>query len=153
MTVASARINVLFLSAGNAMRSILAEAMLNRIAPSRFRAFSAGSSPVYRVDPQALSFLAALGYETQGLRSKCWAEFIAPSAHRMDAIILMGGHTLRAVWPGAPVLLEWPVPPLSEIDRPRTLYGLLEDRITRFIRQPFRLGVRGDEVQTAPRVA
>ncbi len=150
MTAVSARINVLFLSAGNAMRSILAEAMLNRIASSRFRAFSAGSSPLCQVDPQALSFLKALGYETDGLRSKCWAEFIAPSAVKMDAIIMMGGHTLRAAWPGAPVLLEWPVPQLPEIDRPRALYGLLEHQITRFIRQP---PARGVEVQPVPKVA
>lgn len=135
------------------MRSILAEAMLNRIAPSRFRAFSAGSSPLCQVDPQALSFLKTLGYETGGLRSKGWAEFVSPSAVRMDAIIIMGGHTLRAAWPGAPALLEWPLPPPSELDPSRTLYGLLEDRITRFIRQPFVLGRWGAEIQKASRMA
>lgn len=66
--------NVLFLCTGNSARSILGEAVLNRIGEGRFRAYSAGSQPKGDVHPMTIGVLESFGYPTEGLRAKNWNE-------------------------------------------------------------------------------
>jgi arsenate reductase len=95
--------NVLFLSTGNSARSIMAEAMLNKLGAGRFRAFSAGSDPKGAVHPLALRELVRLGLATGGLASKHWNVFAAPDAPEMDFICTFydsaAGETCPW-WPG-----------------------------------------------------
>ena len=70
--------NVLFLCTGNSARSIIAEAILNRIGQGKFRAFSAGSHPKGEVNPHTITLLHNLNYDVAGFRSKSWAEFAKP---------------------------------------------------------------------------
>jgi hypothetical protein len=78
--------NVLFLCTGNSARSIIAEALLNRIGTGRFIAHSAGSHPNGKVNPHAQELLQRLGYDTVGLRSKSWDEFAASGAPELDFV-------------------------------------------------------------------
>lgn len=102
--------NVLFLCTGNSARSILGEALMNKMGEGRFRAYSAGSQPKGEVHPMALSVLSGLGHDTSGLRSKSWSEFAGPEAPQFDFIFTVcdnaAGETCP-IWPGKPLTAHW----------------------------------------------
>jgi arsenate reductase len=105
--------NVLFLCTGNSARSILAEAILNRIGGGKFVAYSAGSDPKGQVNPHALSLLERLGYSTAGFRSKSWDEFAQAGAPRLDFIFTVcdnAANEVCPVWPGQPMTAHWGIP-------------------------------------------
>lgn len=106
--------NVLFLCTHNSARSILAEALLNKIGKGQFHAFSAGSDPSPSGPlPEVISQLRALGHEVSALRSKSWQEFTGPDAPKMDFVItlcdILAGQTCPDF--GDTVITgAWPLP-------------------------------------------
>ena len=52
---------------------------MNKLGKGRFRGFSAGSHPNGKVNPLASELLKSLDFPVEGLRSKSWDEFAAPS--------------------------------------------------------------------------
>jgi arsenate reductase len=85
----TAAFNVLFLCTHNSARSIMAEAILQKIGGTRFNAWSAGSDPVEAPLPAVIDKLRINGHDVDGLRSKSWDEFTGPSAPRMDFVITL----------------------------------------------------------------
>jgi arsenate reductase len=106
--------NVLFLCTRNSARSIMAEAILAKMAQGRFAAFSAGSAPAPEGPlPEVLSQLKALGHDVSRLRSKSWDEFVGTQAPRMDFVIALCDITAGQVCPdfgATTVTAAWPLP-------------------------------------------
>jgi arsenate reductase (thioredoxin) len=110
--VAHHHYNVLFLCTGNSARSIIAEAILNKVGAGKFRAYSAGSHPKGQVHPETLRFLKGLGYDMSGFRSKSWDEFAAPGAPDFDFVFTVCDNAAAEtcpLWPGHPMTAHWGV--------------------------------------------
>jgi arsenate reductase len=102
--------NVLFLCTGNSARSVLAEAILNKLGQGKFRAYSAGSQPKGEVNPRTIQLLKGLGYDTSELFSKSWNEFAKPGAPQFDFIFTVcddAAGEVCPVWPGKPATAHW----------------------------------------------
>jgi arsenate reductase len=103
---------VLFLCTRNSARSIMAEAILSKLARGRFLAWSAGSAPADEGPmPEVLSQLKGMSHDVSSLRSKSWDEFTGPAAPRVDFVIALcdtlhgqacpdfGATVITAAWP------------------------------------------------------
>jgi protein-tyrosine-phosphatase len=139
--------NVLFLCTGNSARSILAEAILNRLGAGRIHAFSAGSQPKGAVHPLALELLNEVGLSTAALRSKSWDEYAAPGAPPIDFVFTVCDSAAAEtcpVWPGKPAIAHWGIPDPAAVTGPESerrrafqaAYQALEARIKRFVALP-----------------
>ncbi len=110
---------VLFLCTGNSARSILAEAILARLGGDRFRAFSAGSHPVGRVNRFAIELLRDLGHPVAGLRSKGWEAFAQPGGPTLEIVITVCDRAAAEAcpaWPGRPIAGHWSIADPAEGD-------------------------------------
>ena len=141
--------NVLFLCTGNSARSIMAEAILNKLGSGKFRAYSAGSQPKGRVHPEAVQLLRALGYDTSGFRSKSWSEFADPGAPLLDFVFTVCDNAageVCPVWLGQPMTALWGLPDPAEAKGNaaeialafKDTYRMLNQRIGVFASLPLR---------------
>jgi protein-tyrosine-phosphatase len=128
-------LNVLFLCTHNSARSILSEALLNHMAKgasgTRFKAYSAGSSPRenQQPNPLGLQVLKSAGIDTSYLSSKSWDEFAKPDAPHMDLVITVCDNAAGEVcpyWPGQPATAHWGYADPSAVE------GTDEDRLQAF---------------------
>mgnify|MGYP003487683548 FL=1 len=139
--------NVLFLCTGNSARSILAEALMNRLGSPNFRAWSAGSRPKGAVHPKSIELLQSLGYDTSGYRSKSWDEFAEDGAPQFDFIVTVCDNAAGEacpVWLGHPVTAHWGIPdPAAAIGTDAEIslafaeaYRQMKNRIDAFVALP-----------------
>jgi protein-tyrosine-phosphatase len=140
---------VLFLCTGNSARSIMAEAILNKVGAGKFRAYSAGSQPKGKVHPETLRLLQSLKYDTSGCRSKSWSEFANPGSPLLDFVFTVCDNAAGEacpVWPGQPMTAHWGIPdPADAKGNPaevalafKDAYRMLHQRIGVFTALPLR---------------
>jgi protein-tyrosine-phosphatase len=162
--------NVLFLCTHNSARSVIAECVMNDLGKGRFKAFSAGSQPSGRVNPQATDMLAKLNYDVSGLRSKSWNEFAAPDAPQLDFVFTVcddAANETCPYWPGQPMTAHWGLADPSRVQGSEAevraafadTHRMLYQRISIFVNLPLTsldkmsLQSKLDEIGRLPRVA
>src|ERR1700684_2356493 len=139
--------NVLFLRTGNSARSIIGEAILNKINAGNFRAYSAGSHPKGQINPNTIQLLQSLGYDTSGYRSKSWDEFATADGPKFDFVFTVcdnAAEEVCPVWPGQPMTAHWGIAdPAEATGTPAEIalafkdaYRLLGQRISSFTALP-----------------
>lgn len=139
--------NVLFLCTGNSARSILGEAILNRLGQGRFRAYSAGSQPKGEVHPYTIDVLKSLNHDTAFARSKNWEEFARPGAPEMNFVFTVcdsAANESCPVWPGQPMTAHWGIPDPAAAEGTEAekrlafadAYRMLNNRISIFVSLP-----------------
>jgi arsenate reductase len=168
-TAVTPAFNVLFLCTRNSARSIIAEALLQKIGKGRFNAYSAGSDPAAAPIPEVLERLEALGHDVSSLRCKSWDEFTGPSAPRMDFVIALcdtiqgqtcpdfGNKSITGAWP-LPDPAKFTGSPTERTTLLNELYAMVRRRIEIFTSLPFAsldrmaLKARLDEIGDTNRV-
>jgi ArsR family transcriptional regulator, arsenate/arsenite/antimonite-responsive transcriptional repressor / arsenate reductase (thioredoxin) len=167
----AASFNVLFLCTHNSARSIMAEALLEKIGRGKFNAYSAGADPSRVPMPEVIDRLKKLGHDVSKLRCKSWHEFTGPNAPRMDFVIALCDTPQGQVCPDFGekfVTGAWPLPDPADFKGSPTeratllneLYAMIRRRLEIFTSLPFatldrmamkaRLDEIGDTARTAP---
>ncbi len=117
---------VLFLCTGNSARSILAEYLLRKIAPTRFESYSAGSQPRGEVNPLAVRVLKdCYDIDASGAESKSWDRF---REMRFDFVITVCDNAKEScpIFPNQPVVLHW------SLEDPAAVEGTEEEKYEAF---------------------
>lgn len=162
--------NVLFLCTHNSARSIMAEAILERVSRGKFRSYSAGSDPAAVPMPEVIENLKMMGHDVAQLHSKSWNEFMRSDAPRMDFVIALcdtldgqhcpdfGDKAVTGAWP-LPDPAKFSGSPLERATLINELYGMIRRRLEIFISLPFAtldkmaIKARLDEIGESTRVS
>jgi arsenate reductase len=143
----TAAFNVLFLCTHNSARSLMAQAILEKVGKGKFNAYSAGSHPARGPMPEVLDKLKTLGHDVSGLRCKSWDEFTGPEAPRMDFVITLCDTVHGQDCPDIgdkPITAAWPLPdpskfkgtPIEHATMINELYGMIHRRLGIFVNLP-----------------
>lgn len=135
--------NILFLCTGNSCRSLISEAVFNHLAPSGWKAISAGSQPAGRLNERALALLAGKGIPTEGYYSKSWDDLPLTPDVVVTVCASAAGETCPA-YLGPVLRTHWGVDDPShvvgteeEITRAfERAYAILRARIEAFLALP-----------------
>jgi arsenate reductase len=135
-------LTVLFLCTGNSCRSIMAEAILNKLADGKMHAYSAGSRPTGQVHPIALTCLNHNRTPVDHPRSQSWDEFIDQHIDLVVTVCDNAAGEACPAFPGNPRKLHWGLPdPATATGSPdevfaqfQAVYKQLHELITELLR-------------------
>ena len=141
--------NVLFLCTGNSARSIIAEAILNKLGAGKFRAYSAGSQPKGQVNPTHAFSSCKAWLRHVELSLEIMERVRQARRPKLDFVFTVCDNAAGEscpVWPGQPMTAHWGVPDPAEAKGTpaeialafKDAYRMLHQRIGVFTALPIR---------------
>jgi arsenate reductase len=136
--------NVLVLCTGNSCRSVMGEALVNHLGAGRFKAYSAGSKPIGRINAGALATLARHGLPTEGYTSKSWEALEGIPFDLLIAVCDSAAGEACPVYLSSAIRTHWGVTDPGHIEgSPEVIeaafeatFATLKHRITRLVELP-----------------
>lgn len=107
---------ILYICTHNRCRSILSEAITNKLADGVIEARSAGSQPAGVVHPLSLKYLEQSGYDTQGLTSQSWDKFEDFEPNLVITVCDSAANESCPVWFGKSVKIHWGLKDPSKVE-------------------------------------
>jgi arsenate reductase len=136
--------NVLVLCTGNSCRSVMGEALVNHLGAGRFKAYSAGSNPIGRINTGALATLARHDLPTEGYTSKSWEALEGINFDILIAVCDSAAGEACPVYLSSAIRTNWGVAdpghvegtPEEVIAAFEATFATLRHRITRLVELP-----------------
>lgn len=136
--------NVLVLCTGNSCRSVMGEALVNHLGAGRFKAYSAGSNPIGRINAGALATLARHNLPTDGYTSKSWEALEGIDFDILIAVCDSAAGEACPVYLSSAIRTNWGVAdpghvegtPEEVIAAFEATFATLRHRITRLVELP-----------------
>jgi arsenate reductase len=136
--------NVLVLCTGNSCRSVMGEALVNHLGGGRFKAYSAGSNPIGRINAGALATLARHNLPTDGYTSKSWEALEGVDFDILIAVCDSAAGETCPVYLSSAIRTNWGVAdpghvegtPEEVIAAFEATFATLKHRITRLVELP-----------------
>jgi len=108
-------LKVLVVCTGNSCRSVMAEALINKLGRGRYQAWSAGSVPAGYVHPKSIETLQWHGVEPGQPRSKSWNEFTGQSFDLVITVCDQAAGESCPLFSGSPKKLHWSTPDPAKV--------------------------------------
>lgn len=153
-------LKVLILCTGNSCRSILAEALLNHLGGDRFQAFSAGSHPTGKVNPNALATLKCHGISAEGFSSQSWDEFEDKSIDIALTVCDQAAGEVCPLYFNSTVRAHWGLPDPAHVTGSQEIieaafeatYAALEKRIRQLLALPVETMSRAELIEVLNKI-
>jgi arsenate reductase (thioredoxin) len=124
---------VLFVCVENAARSQMAEGFFNKYAPKRYRAISAGTTPVQQINPMAIEVMKEVGIDISNKKSKD----ITDDVMRNSTYIVNMGCMEKESCPSLFLhnLLDWSIedPKGKSVEKVREIRDEIEQRVKEIV--------------------
>jgi arsenate reductase len=136
--------NVLVLCTGNSCRSVMGEALVNHLGVGRFKAYSAGSNPIGRINAGALATLARHDLPTEGYTSKSWEALEGIDFDILIAVCDSAAGEACPVYLSSAIRTNWGVADPGHVEGTQeeviaafeATFATLRHRITRLVELP-----------------